>query len=446
VVSLSITNCDASSADSVVISIDPTSSGVFKSACQNIGVAANTPGYSLSIKASSTDLLYQNPTSIIPAPIVPSTDRFMDDPAVLPNDTWGFAVEKQVGMDSSTGFDTNYTSGNPNNKYALLPTTGETIYQTYKALGETPAPLSNFTAYYGAKLTLATIAGEYKTTITYTAIGEEVSEPEEIACVTGKKFKKYIGDIRNAGAATASWAVGDSGIANDIRGGGQQYCIGKLADDNIWMLNNLKLGSLTKSINLTPADTNITSNWTLPQIDNTASSYFDVPHLYAFTSDQSGFSSDIPNAEEEDITSSNFAGYHYNWCAAKGGTVESCTDLSTHPVTTSIDICPANWRMPIGGNSGEFVVLSNAMEAFSGIPAHWNFVFQSPFRGTLAGIRAELVWVYQDTTGQVLSASHDSYTYSPYIVRGLSFTGSGSLLTDTGFSRDYGFSIRCLLQ
>jgi uncharacterized protein (TIGR02145 family) len=78
---------------------------------------------------------------------------------------------------SSNNFDTAYTENNQNNRYALLPTTDQTIYQTEKALGETPAPLSDFKAYYGAKLTLATIAGEYKTTITYSAVGAEVPEP-----------------------------------------------------------------------------------------------------------------------------------------------------------------------------------------------------------------------------------------------------------------------------
>ncbi|MDR3125583.1 MAG: hypothetical protein LBU20_00710, partial [Candidatus Nomurabacteria bacterium] len=66
VIVLSITNCDSSNATSVNIALDPTSTGVFKSTCQNLVIAANTPGYSLLIKSSSTDLLYQNPTTISP--------------------------------------------------------------------------------------------------------------------------------------------------------------------------------------------------------------------------------------------------------------------------------------------------------------------------------------------------------------------------------------------
>jgi uncharacterized protein (TIGR02145 family) len=177
VVSLSITNCDSSNPSTVSLSVDPTSSGAFKSTCQNVSVAANTPGYYFLVSSSSIDLVYQNPTAIIPVPVVASTDKLIDDPAVLPNDTWGFAVEKQTGMDSYIGFDTSYTIDNADNKYAQLPDSELEIYVTDKALGESPAPLSAFKVYYAAKLTLATVAGDYRTTITYSAIGEDVPEP-----------------------------------------------------------------------------------------------------------------------------------------------------------------------------------------------------------------------------------------------------------------------------
>jgi hypothetical protein len=176
VVKLSIANCDGSKAGTVAINIDPARAGVFKSACQNVSVDANTPGYSLSVKSSSTDLVYQNPTTVSPKPKVPSTAATIKNPAKLTNNQWGFAIEKQTGMDGSIGFETSYTVDNADNKYALLPTTSQTIYQTDKGLWEDPAPLSTFKVFYGSKLTLDTVAGKYKTTITYTAIGTDVPE------------------------------------------------------------------------------------------------------------------------------------------------------------------------------------------------------------------------------------------------------------------------------
>jgi hypothetical protein len=44
------------------------------------------------------------------------------------------------------------------------------------------------------------------------------------------------------------------------------YRIAKLADNKCWMLDNLKLGSTTGTTTLTPSDSNITSNFTLPQV------------------------------------------------------------------------------------------------------------------------------------------------------------------------------------
>jgi hypothetical protein len=461
VVALSISNCDSSPADSVVLTIEPSSLGAFSSTCQNITVAANTPGYSLLVKSDSTNLIYQNPTTITPAPVVASTDKLIANPDVLPNDTWGFAIENQTDVITGSlinGFNTTYTTNNADNKYAKLLTTDQTIYQTDKALGETPAPLSSFTAYYGARLTLATVAGEYKTTITYTAIGSEVPEPLSVACVSGSAFKGDVGDIRNATTTTASWVIGDTGIANDTRGDGQNYCIGKLADDNIWMLNNLKLGSFDDDMLLTPADSNVTADWTLPKIDNDATGeYYDTPHLYAFVAGQTSFSSDIPNSEETDINSPNFAGYYYNWCAATAGTVDTtCTPYSTEPTDAVQDICPANWQMPIGGGSGEFTWLNAKMNnpdvtsptSNGGDGYYQNWWFTGPFRGVFAGNFQTSDWSnFQGSSGDVWTASRLAEDSSLVHILNINTGefGVSAVIPNYLNDRSYGNSVRCVL-
>ena len=52
----------------------------------------------------------------------------------------------------------------------------------------------------------------------------------------------------------------------DTRGDNQTYQVAKLADNNCWMLNNLKLGSTSTTTLLTPQDSNIASDFTLPQL------------------------------------------------------------------------------------------------------------------------------------------------------------------------------------
>jgi hypothetical protein len=350
----------------------------------------------------------------------------------------------------NNNFDTTYTIDNASNKYALLPTLDQTVYQTDKAISENPAPIPDFKAYYGAKLTLATIAGEYKTTITYTAVGAEVPEPPEIACVTGEQFKGDVGDIKDAAIATSAWSIGDTGIATDNRGDGQEYCIGKLADDNVWMLNNLKLGSFDDSIGLTPVDTNITDDWSLPEIDNTTEPGYGIPRLRAFIDGQSNFATTKPNSEETDINSPNFAGYYYNWCAATAGlATTTCTSNSIMPPDAAQDICPANWRMPTGGSSGEFAILNGSMYKGTLSPADTstnsvhatNFRFDGPFRGAFTGGYSASLNIIEGY-GLIWSASH-SILYTSAL--GLIFNDDLVRLDHTS-ARSNSLSVRCLLR
>ncbi|USN95682.1 MAG: hypothetical protein H6793_00735 [Candidatus Nomurabacteria bacterium] len=69
----------------------------------------------------------------------------------------------------------------------------------------------------------------------------------------------------------------------DARGDNQTYQVAKLADNNCWMLNNLKLGSNSGTTLLTPQDTDITSNFTLPQLysgSDSSHASFDTPEAY----------------------------------------------------------------------------------------------------------------------------------------------------------------------
>lgn len=74
----------------------------------------------------------------------------------------------------------------------------------------------------------------------------------------------------------------------DTRGDNQTYQVAKLADNNCWMLNNLKLGSTSGSMLLTPGDTNIASNFTLPQVVTTGALDYDNPGAYGPVSGDTG--------------------------------------------------------------------------------------------------------------------------------------------------------------
>jgi uncharacterized protein (TIGR02145 family) len=170
---------------------------------------------------------------------------------------------------------------------------------------------------------------------------------------------------------------------NDPRGAGQQYQIAKLADNNCWMLNNLKLGSTSGTLALTPADTNIATNRTMPQVRGPSdfSSAMDTPWAASVPGDSSS------------ITANNFYGYHYNWCAATGGDPATCTASGTEPPNATQDICPANWRLPTGGPSGEFAWLNakmnnvnaSAPSTAGGTGYYQNWLNSGRFKGVFSG-------------------------------------------------------------
>ncbi|MDR3152322.1 MAG: hypothetical protein LBT85_02535 [Bifidobacteriaceae bacterium] len=60
-------------------------------------------------------------------------------------------------------------------------------------------------------------------------------------------------------------------VLNDSRNN-QKYRVKKMPGGNVWMIDNWKLGSTTSTTALTPADTDITSNLTLPIINNSYNS------------------------------------------------------------------------------------------------------------------------------------------------------------------------------
>ena len=177
VLALSVANCNTTSdpdSSKLNIRISPTAgSDSYGANCQNLNIATNTPGYSLTVSALSNDntnsLTYQNPTTISPLPKIPSiaSSATPTSPAFLLTNNWGFAVANKLGFDTS--YSTNPTNI-PTNKFANLPTTGATIANTTTM----PTSSDNYTFYYATRIPSTNPAGTYSTTITYTAIGKPI--------------------------------------------------------------------------------------------------------------------------------------------------------------------------------------------------------------------------------------------------------------------------------
>lgn len=145
----------------------------------------------------------------------------------------------------------------------------------------------------------------------------------------------------------------------DSRGGTtRSYEVAKLADGKCWMLNNLKLGSTSSAITLTSNDSNVSSDFTLPRLDAIGSGDpYDTPYAYG------------PVTGDTGAGDTNY-GYLYNFSAATAGeTRTSLTGDGTSGDNAAHDICPANWRLPVGGYDSDIDNLT-ADNEFNNLSAH----------------------------------------------------------------------------
>ena len=165
----------------------------------------------------------------------------------------------------------------------------------------------------------------------------------------------------------------------------KQYYISKLKDGNVWMTQNLDL-DLNSQMTLTPANTNISTNWT--PASNTISfavgsvasgwSYENTPYsadpgeLYIYSSgttdnDVQYMSLEACQAVHSDCSAHNHAGNYYNWSAAVAS--NDTSDMEEYNTDAPDSICPAGWRLPIGSkaNQTNYSDMANLVQSYQGI-------------------------------------------------------------------------------
>lgn len=211
----------------------------------------------------------------------------------------------------------------------------------------------------------------------------------------------------------------------------RSYEVAKLADGNCWMLNNLKLGG-SSPITLTPADSDVESNFTLPALVISGTTSYDEPTVAG------------PVPGDTGAGATNY-GYLYNFSAATAG--ESRTSHDRYAGNAPHSICPANWRLPA---DPEFSALDIAFGGTgsnsSNGPSQSSWLNAGAFKGSFAGRWIGGGFTFQGTYGFSRSATAipgDSLANHAFVaVYGLSDLSPGSAYYD----RSSGIGIRCLLR
>ena len=207
------------------------------------------------------------------------------------------------------------------------------------------------------------------------------------------------------------------------------YQIARLKDDNIWMAENLDLGRTTLTTDLTSTNTNLDSNANTVTAE-TFNSWIKTSGTGTYTS------AELIPVSGTDSTSNTPYGTLYNYCAASAGAI--CSNSNSNDTTS--DLCPAGWRLPTGGDSGEFKALYNLTDY------NTNAKMRAPIADggaafALAGTFNSSTPTSQGSKGDYWSSTrhYGSEMYCIYL--------SASSVDPASFSsRSYGYAIRCVVD
>lgn len=239
--------------------------------------------------------------------------------------TWGYSWcigTCNAGTDPSLWVSGNL--GSTATGYNGLP-----LYSSSNAITmvDTTAPGSSTISFkIGARSTTSQIAGEYTNIINFTALAKP--NPE-------------IPTMQNL---NPSLCTSTPRMVLDSRDN-QYYLVARAADDNCWMLQNLKLGYNTNSLELTSATSNVGSN------GFTLTNKLDDGKFHAYTIDNIQYQ----NNSSEYYCTEDY-GCYYNWYTA------TASSGTTYVAEGNVDysICPAGWTLPTGGSGGQFQTLANS--------------------------------------------------------------------------------------
>ena len=372
--------------------ITPTNAGTFTSKSVDALVATNaTKGYELyfSSKDEATDMLNTNT-----------------------------AISDKI-TSSFTGTVTNTTMGKNNWGYSLNNTDFTAIPKKsgHKKLRNlTTKPTTDelkTTVHFGTKISTNLTAGNYEKSVLFTAVAHanpaktlhSISKMQQMTpeiCAATTTPNKTATTLDTDGSHYGDPNYTPTKTLIDTRDN-NTYTVSKLADGHCWMTQNLRIAGKT----LTPTDSDVTSNYTIP------------------ASSISGFSAhDTSNAYVDSD------GGFYTWYTATAGT----GTYSMSSGNTTVSICPKGWRLPTGGNSGEFKILYNNYNSSSALRSN-------PVNFTLSG--------YVRSSARSGQGSYGRYWSSTVVLDSVAYhlsLDTSDVSYVNGSDKYKGYSVRCLAR
>ena len=226
------------------------------------------------------------------------------------------------------------------------------------------------------------------------------------------------------------------------------YKVQRLADGKCWMLDNLRLDLTNSTIlnGLTTSNTHADANslTSLRSGNRSAGAQYASSGFVTWnlSSSSNAYNQAKANADYKNTTTTSYGpgsgkiGVYYNYCAASAGSY--CYDEGASTGNAQYDLCPAGWRMPNGGSSGEYQALYNQYSSASeGQAVAFRTALSTPLSGDFRLGSAH----FQGTYGYFWSSTRysDNYVYYLYVTSSKVDPASGNF-------RSYGVSMRCVLS
>ena len=371
--------------------INPTAAGVFDSKELKVNISTNAiKGYELYFSSEDEQTSMKHTTPSITQSIS-STFTGSLTSNNMQNNTWGYSLN--------------------NTDFKSIPKKTEQV--KLKDLNTYPTPAERTQSiYFGVKADTTLPSGTYEKNVVFTAIAH-ANPPHLRGIFTISNMQQMNPSVCKASTTPLATATqldtdgshhGDPNYVptvtlTDTRDN-NTYTISKLADGKCWMTQNLRIADKT----ITPADSDVTSNYTIPASSINGFNAYDTSNAYV----------------------DNYGGF-YTWYTATAGTGTQ----SMSSGNTSASICPKGWRLPTGGNNGEFQTLYNNYPSISALRSNLlNF--------NLSGLANNSLRYYQGSNGYYWSSTVYSGNEAYYLL------DPPNVGLENNGSKYIGLSVRCI--
>ncbi|MBQ7201790.1 InlB B-repeat-containing protein [Candidatus Saccharibacteria bacterium] len=203
------------------------------------------------------------------------------------------------------------------------------------------------------------------------------------------------------------------------------YAIAKMKDGKVWMAENLDLGRTNLTTDLTSSNTNLSTTVTASTFNSWKKT----------TGSGTYNAGEYINISGTDPTSGTPYGTLYNYHAASAGTISG----GSNSVNASYDICPAGWRLPTGGSSGDSQALYDQY--------NFNALMRAPITDNGAAFALAGSFYNAAPVEQGYDGGYWSSTMSGIVgMRSLSVDEQGHAYPNTSVMRSSGLAIRCVAK